>query len=61
VKVSEHLYVLKHTRCPAVLVEVGFVDSRHDVEILTRPENQVYLVALLARGIREWLLRPQHA
>jgi N-acetylmuramoyl-L-alanine amidase len=56
-KATEHLYVLKNTRCPAALVEVGFVDSRRDAELLTRPDHQVYVAQLLATAVKEYLRR----
>jgi N-acetylmuramoyl-L-alanine amidase len=29
IKDGSHLYVVKNTRCPAVLVEIGFIDNPH--------------------------------
>lgn len=33
VKISTGLYVLKHTKSPAMLIEVGFVDDKDDVNL----------------------------
>ncbi len=51
---SDHLYVLKHTKMPAVLVELGFVDSRHDATILSNPKKQDQLALALSQGILDW-------
>lgn len=51
---TEHLYVLKHTKMPAVLIEVGFVDSRHDVTLLTNPAYQTLLAEAIVQGLRRW-------
>lgn len=33
VKISTGLYVLKHTKSPAMLIEVGFVDDKDDADL----------------------------
>lgn len=36
VKISTGLYVLKHTKSPAMLIEVGFVDDKDDVNLYNK-------------------------
>ena len=44
-------YVLKHTICPAVLVEMGFVTDPEEAEWLNQSANQQLLARALAEGI----------
>ena len=44
-------YVLRHTRMPAVLVEVGFLSGRHDARILSNPTQRRRMAQAIARGI----------
>lgn len=53
-KPTERLYVLKHTVMPAVLVEVGFVDSLHDVTFLSRPVFQEQVAGAIVRAVLDW-------
>lgn len=47
------LYVLNSTRCPAILVECGFLTNSKDADIL-RYEGQ-RVARAIASGLREWL------
>lgn len=49
------LYVLNNTRCPAVLVECGFLTNTRDADML-RYEGQ-RLARAIASGVREWARR----
>lgn len=51
---TTHLYVLKHTKMPACLVELGFVDSTHDATALADPKMQERLGLALAQSILRW-------
>lgn len=44
-------YVLRHTRMPAVLVEVGFVTGSSDSRILAQPAQRRRMAEAIARGI----------
>lgn len=48
------LAVLKHTRMPAILVEMGFIDNRYDVVLLM--QNQDDLARAIARGITDYII-----
>lgn len=49
IKERKNLYVLKHTRMPAVLVEVGFIDHHLDQVLLK--ERQAEIAAALHRAL----------
>lgn len=46
-------YVLKHTKCPAILIEVGFINDEDDLKKITSPEWQDKFVKVVAKLIRE--------
>lgn len=48
-------YMLKHTRCPAVLTENLFQDNREDVEFLLSEEGKRAIVSLHVLGIMKYL------
>ncbi len=52
VKYSKGLYVLKHTDCPAVLVETAFI-SNSDDEALLR-DRQDDIARAIARGVSDY-------
>ena len=51
VKDGTWLYVLKNTKMPAVLVECGFMDSRHDAPYLLKEEYRKECAQEIAKGI----------
>lgn len=51
----DNLYVLNNTRCPAVLVECGFLTNRNDADMLRHGLGAVALS--IATGLREWVQR----
>jgi N-acetylmuramoyl-L-alanine amidase len=55
---TTHLYVLKHTKMPSVLVEVGFVDSTHDVTRLAEPKFQLKLAQSIVESLYCWASLP---
>ncbi|BFM40027.1 N-acetylmuramoyl-L-alanine amidase [Synechocystis sp. LKSZ1] len=48
-------YVLRNSRMPSTLVEVGFVTGSEDVAKLTNPSYQQQMAQAIARGIIEYL------
>ena len=51
-----HLYVLKHTKCPAVLTENFFQDNQKDVDYLTSDKGFHEIVRLHVEGILNYIL-----
>lgn len=51
-------YVLTRTRCPSILVELGFVTNPREEQELVSPEHQRAAAEALAEGIRRYLLGP---
>lgn len=50
-----HLYILKHTICPAVLTENLFQDNREDVDFLLSPEGKKAITDLHVKGIMRFI------
>ena len=50
-----HLYILKHTKCPAVLTENLFQDNKEDVDYLLSEKGKNAIVELHVDGICEYL------
>ena len=50
-----HLYVLKHTNCPAVLTENFFQDNKKDVEYLISDQGFHEIVRLHVEGILNYI------
>lgn len=50
-----HLYILKHTLCPAVLTENLFQDNRDDVEYLLSEEGKEQITRLHVEGIINYI------
>ena len=50
-----HLYILKHTKCPAVLTENLFQDNKEDVDYLLSEEGKKAIAELHVQGICEYL------
>ncbi len=48
---SRNLYVVRHTRCPAVLVEGGFISNLFEAQMLTNSDYRDRLAAALVEGI----------
>jgi N-acetylmuramoyl-L-alanine amidase len=51
VKVRDDLYVLKHTKAPAVLIEVGFISNDKEATSLFCEKCQDDIAAAIADGI----------
>ena len=50
-----HLYILKHTKCPAVLTENLFQDNKEDVAFLLSEAGKETIVSLHVKGIIYYL------
>lgn len=50
-----HLYILKHTKCPAVLTENFFQDNKEDVEYLLSSEGKRTVANIHVEGIINYL------
>lgn len=48
-------YVLKHTNCPAVLVECAFIDNVYDEALLIEREDD--FARAIARGVTDYITR----
>lgn len=48
------LYVLQHTRCPAVLVEMGFISNDEEFRWLQDVENQRRIALAVVDGVMVW-------
>ena len=46
-------YVLKHTICPAILLENGFYTSRKDLEFIDSDEGRKTIVDIIVKSIQE--------
>lgn len=46
-------YVLKHTDCPAALIEVAFIDNREDEQILLTCQDEI--ARAIARGVTDYI------
>ncbi len=53
-RISDSIYLMKHTECPAVLVECGFLSNREETTLLQQPEYQVRLAAAIAAGYLQY-------
>lgn len=51
---ARHLYVTRHTRIPAILVEGGFITNRMESNLLSDDEYADRLAAGIADGIEAW-------
>ncbi len=51
---EEDFYVLKHTNCPAVLVELLFFDELEQAKFLNSPQGQERLANALFKAVMIW-------
>lgn len=51
-----NLYVLRHTICPAVLVELGFISNLEEREWLLKDNTKTLIAIALAKAINIWKL-----
>jgi len=48
------LYVVRHTRCPAVLVEGGFINNPLEARLISNPEYRDRLASAIAEGVMSY-------
>ena len=59
---GRELYVVRHTRCPAVLVEGGFINNPLEAQIISNGEYRELIARAVAEGIMSYQkTRPQTA
>ena len=49
------LYILNRTKCPAALVECGFMDNRESLQFLVSPEGKKVIISVIVDGILEFV------
>lgn len=52
---EENFYILRHTLCPAVLVENFFYDNPDDLRCLESEEGQARIVEALMKGVGRYV------
>ena len=52
---EENFYILRHTLCPAVLVENFFYDNPDDLRFLESEEGQARIVEALMKGVGRYV------
>ncbi len=48
-------YILNRTKCPAALVECGFMDNRESLQFLVSPEGKKVIISVIVDGILEFV------
>ena len=48
---EENFYILKHTKCPAVLIENFFMDNKEDLAYLQSPEGKKAIVKTIVDAV----------
>lgn len=54
-KSNTSYYMLKHTVCPLVIVECGYLSNREEAALLTNPEYQGKMAAAIHLGILKYI------
>ena len=49
-------YLLQHSLCPTIIVEVGFLSNAQDRRLLVNPREQAKIAASIASAIADYLL-----
>lgn len=57
VKAGNSLYVIKHTDCPAVLVETAFISNEEDEKLLMDDSKLDQFAAAIARGVTDYVAK----
>ncbi|MBO8164417.1 MAG: N-acetylmuramoyl-L-alanine amidase [Brevibacillus sp.] len=53
---ADTYYLLKHSGCPVVIVEMGYITNRQDRKLMTRPAHQTRIGREIAAAVEEYLL-----
>jgi N-acetylmuramoyl-L-alanine amidase len=51
---ADRLFVVRHTRAPAVLIEAGFLSNPFEARLLSTPEYRERLAGAIAEGVAEF-------
>ena len=51
-KANRSFHVLKKTKCPAVLIECGFLSNPEELKKLCNPKVQLLIAESISQGIR---------
>lgn len=52
---ESQFYILRKTRCPAVLIECFFFDNKHDYDYMNDYENRLNIMKSIADGISSYI------
>ena len=55
IKKAEHVYLMQHVTCPAVLIECGFISNSHEERLLRDPSYQQKLCGVIACTVSQYL------
>ena len=55
IKEANHVYLMQHVTCPAVLIECGFLSNSHEERLLRDPVYQKKLCAVIASTVSQSL------
>ena len=55
IKRAEHVYLMEHAACPAILVECGFLSHPQEALLLQQDIYQTKLVCAIAQGVVQYL------
>lgn len=53
--IQQNLAICRDTKCPAVLVEVGFMDNESDVEMMLSEKGRERIISTIVQGIKEYI------
>ena len=57
---SKNLYITSHVKCPAVLVECGFLSNITDLELLSQDSYQMSIAAILITSYLQFTTQETH-
>lgn len=52
--IADDFFVLRRSKIPTVIIEIGFVSNKHDREFMLSDEGQQAIANAIARGIEEY-------
>lgn len=55
IKTSSALYILRETKCPAILLELGFISNNHDLNLLKQEDIQIEFAKAITNGILAYI------
>ena len=54
-KIDKSVFIIYNARCPAVLVECGFISNYHDAQLLVNDEYQMKISYVIAKSVLEFI------